>query len=169
ARIENHYFSHGGFFDPEQLVDRAETLNGIPGIIVQGRYDMVTPVRTAWELSQRWEDSVLQIVEAAGHAADEPAIASALVEATDSVRVRGESRGIGGPRSLCQGGHPVESVAWISSSPEPRMPQCPLSRPSPKPSTASVRSSPDPMPPSAAGASSPPHRSRPAPWNWAST
>ena len=100
ARIENHYFSHGGFFDPEQLVDRAETLNGIPGIIVQGRYDMVTPVRTAWELSQRWEDSVLQIVEAAGHAADEPAIASALVEATDSFRVLVENRGIDDPRSL---------------------------------------------------------------------
>src|SRR5699024_215785 len=136
---------------------------------VQGRYDMVTPVRTAWELSQRWEDSVLQIVEAAGHAADEPAIASALVDATDSFRVLVDNRGIDDPRSLSPGGQPVESIAWISSSPEPRMPQCPLSRPSPNPSTASVRSSPDPLLPSAAGAPSPPHRSRPAPWNWAST
>src|SRR5699024_5092721 len=100
ARIENHYFSHAGFFDPEQLVNRAETLNGIPGTIAQGRYDMVTPVRTAWALSQRWEDSVLQIVEAAGHAADEAAIASALVEATDSFRVLVDNRGIDDPRSL---------------------------------------------------------------------
>lgn len=86
ARIENHYFMHGGFFDEGQLIRDMHRLDGIPGAIVQGRYDMVTPCRTAWEVSRRWAGSELHVVDRAGHAADEPGIISALIEATDRFR-----------------------------------------------------------------------------------
>lgn len=86
ARIENHYFTNGGFFEEGQLIRDMDRLEGIPGVIVQGRYDMVTPCRTAWEVSRRWAGSQVHIVDAAGHAADEPGIMSALIEATDRFR-----------------------------------------------------------------------------------
>lgn len=86
ARIENHFFTNGGFLEEGQLIRDVDRLEGIPGVIVQGRYDMVTPCRTAWEVSRRWAASQLHIVEEAGHAADEPGIISALIEATDRFR-----------------------------------------------------------------------------------
>ncbi|MFT0847571.1 prolyl aminopeptidase [Actinomycetaceae bacterium L2_0104] len=86
ARIENHYFMNGGFVEEGQLLRDADRLAGIPGVIVQGRYDMATPARTAWELSRRWPDAELRIVADAGHAVSEPGISSALVEATDGFR-----------------------------------------------------------------------------------
>ncbi|MBT8471688.1 MAG: prolyl aminopeptidase, partial [Marinicaulis sp.] len=55
----------------------------IPGVIVQGRYDVVTPMKTAWELSRAWPEADLQIIGDAGHAASEPGIIDALVRATD--------------------------------------------------------------------------------------
>jgi proline iminopeptidase len=87
ARIESHYFVHGGFFDVEdQLLRDAHRLHGIPGVIVHGRYDVVCPVANAWELHKAWPGSVLKISPSAGHSAFEPENTAALVEATDSFR-----------------------------------------------------------------------------------
>jgi proline iminopeptidase len=83
ARIENHYMRHSGFLAEGQLVRDAALLAGIPGVIVQGRYDACTPVRTAWDLHRAWPGSELVVVDDAGHAFDEPGIQHALVIATD--------------------------------------------------------------------------------------
>lgn len=84
ARIECHYFINGGFFDsPSQLLDNVETIRHIPTVIVQGRYDVVCPMVSAWELHRAWPESELIIVEDAGHSATEVGITSALVEACD--------------------------------------------------------------------------------------
>ncbi|QIK39265.1 prolyl aminopeptidase [Caldichromatium japonicum] len=83
ARIECHYFVHQAFLAPNQLLRDAGRLSGIPGIIVQGRYDLICPLRSAWELHQTWLDSELQIIPDAGHSALEPGICRALVAATD--------------------------------------------------------------------------------------
>ncbi len=84
ARIEAHYFVHHAFLEPNQLLDQAHRLAGIPGIIVQGRYDMICPMISAWELHRAWPDSGLEIVADAGHSAGEPGIIDALVRATDA-------------------------------------------------------------------------------------
>lgn len=90
ARIENHYFVHGGFFDADDwIIANAGRLAGIPGTIVQGRYDIVTPMKTAWELHRNWPGSILHVVPDAGHAASEPGIVSALIEATDRYAGKG--------------------------------------------------------------------------------
>jgi len=86
ARIENHYFHHRGFLDEGQLLRDAHLLNGIPGVIVQGRYDVVCPAASAWALHRAWPESTLHIVDDAGHAANEPGITHHLVEATDRFR-----------------------------------------------------------------------------------
>ncbi len=92
ARIENHYFRHGGWLEEGQLIARADRLRDIPGVIVQGRYDMATPAFTAWELHRAWPSADFTIVPAAGHSSTEPATLAALVAATD--RFAGESSGI---------------------------------------------------------------------------
>lgn len=83
ARIENHYFVNGGWLRGRQLLDDAGTLEGVPGVIVQGRYDMCTPATTAWELHRAWPGSELVMVPDAGHAFNEPGILDALIAATD--------------------------------------------------------------------------------------
>ncbi len=84
ARIECHYFMNGGFFETDgQLLANAARLRGIPGTIVQGRYDVVTPVRTAFDLHRAWPEAELVIVDQAGHSASEPGIAAALRRATE--------------------------------------------------------------------------------------
>ncbi|SIP92590.1 prolyl aminopeptidase Serine peptidase. MEROPS family S33 [Rhizobium sp. RU35A] len=83
ARIENHYFMHAGWLEEGQLLRDAHKLQGIPGVIVHGRYDMPCPLKYAWELSKRWTDGELTIVEAAGHALTEPGILDQLIRATD--------------------------------------------------------------------------------------
>ena len=85
ARIESHYFVNGGFFARDgQLISDARKLAGIPGVIIQGRYDIVTPAKTAFDLHRNWRGSHLEIVGDAGHAADEPGIAAAFRRAADS-------------------------------------------------------------------------------------
>ena len=87
ARIECHYFVHGGWFERDnQLLREARRLAGIPGVIVQGRYDVVCPAETAWLLNRAWPESRLVMVEDAGHNSREAGIAAALVEATDAFR-----------------------------------------------------------------------------------
>ena len=84
ARIECHYFVHGGWFEQDgQLLAQAGRLAGIPGHIVQGRYDVVCPARSAFELYRAWPGSSLEVVPNAGHSANEPGITAALVRATD--------------------------------------------------------------------------------------
>jgi proline iminopeptidase len=85
ARIECHYFVNHSFLEPDQLLRDAGRIGHIPGIIVQGRYDLICPLRSAWELHQAWPAADLQIVPDAGHSAFEPGIRRALVEATDSL------------------------------------------------------------------------------------
>ncbi len=83
ARIENHYFVNDSFLEPNQLLGNADKLSDIPGIIIQGRYDLICPMESAWELHQAWPMSKLQIIDDAGHSAFEPGICRALVQATD--------------------------------------------------------------------------------------
>ncbi|HST45837.1 MAG TPA: prolyl aminopeptidase [Luteimonas sp.] len=84
ARIENHYFVNDGFFEVEdQLLRDAYRIVDIPGVIVQGRYDVVCPVQSAWELHQVWPKAELVITPASGHSAFEAENIDALVRATD--------------------------------------------------------------------------------------
>lgn len=84
ARIECHYFTHGGFFDhPDQILDNVDIVRQIPTVIVQGRYDVVCPMMTAWELHRRWPEADFQVVTDAGHSASEPGITDRLIRATD--------------------------------------------------------------------------------------
>ena len=84
ARVECHYFVNKGFLDHEsQLLDDVDKIRHIPGVIVQGRYDVVCPAETAWALHKRWPEADLKIVPDAGHSATEPGIISELVAATD--------------------------------------------------------------------------------------
>lgn len=84
ARIECHYFVNQGFFDPEdQLLRHIDRIRHIPGVIIQGRYDVVCPAATAWELHQAWPEADFVLVPDAGHSATEPGIINALVEASD--------------------------------------------------------------------------------------
>lgn len=82
ARIEAHYFANGGFFDhDDQLLRNVNRIRKIPGVIIHGRHDVVTPMKNAIDLAAAWPEAELRIVEDAGHAASEPGIAAALVEA----------------------------------------------------------------------------------------
>lgn len=87
ARIECHYFVNAGFFEVDgQLLRDAHRLRGIPATIVQGRYDVVCPLRSAWDLHCAWPEADLRIVADAGHSAFEPGITHELVQATDRYR-----------------------------------------------------------------------------------
>ncbi len=89
ARIECHYFVNGGFFETDdQLIENAGKIRHIPGVIVQGRYDVVTPMKTAWDLHKAWPEAELVLVGDAGHAASEPGIIDALVRATNAYASR---------------------------------------------------------------------------------
>lgn len=84
ARIECHYFVNKGFFQADNwLLENVGRIRGIPGVIVQGRYDVVCPLRSAWDLHRAWPEATLHVVPDAGHAASEPGILRALVDATD--------------------------------------------------------------------------------------
>ncbi|KRE87709.1 proline iminopeptidase [Rhodanobacter sp. Soil772] len=84
ARIECHYFVNGGFFEhDDQLLRNVGRIRNIPAVIVQGRYDVVCPLRSAWDLHRAWPEADLHIVQDAGHSAFEPGIVHELVEATD--------------------------------------------------------------------------------------
>lgn len=84
ARIENHYFVNGGFFEEEgQLLRDAHRIKDIPGVIVHGRYDVVCPIQSAFDLHRVWPTSELLISATAGHSAFEDENISALVAATD--------------------------------------------------------------------------------------
>jgi len=90
ARIECHYFVHGSFLrHPDQLLVDVDRIRHLPAVIVQGRYDVVCPMVSAWELHRRWPEAEFHVVPDAGHAATEPGIADRLLEATDRFRALG--------------------------------------------------------------------------------
>jgi proline iminopeptidase len=89
ARIEAHYFVNDGWFtNGRELLAPAniEKLRKIPGVIVQGRYDVVCPMKSAWDLHRAWPEADLRVVPDAGHAASEPGIVHELISATDRFR-----------------------------------------------------------------------------------
>jgi proline iminopeptidase len=91
ARIECHYFVNDGFFDPARdplSATRVDRIRHIPAVIVQGRYDVVCPMETAWALHRAWPEADLRIVPDAGHSAMEPGNIHELVSATDRFRER---------------------------------------------------------------------------------
>jgi len=83
ARIEAHYFVHGIFLPEEALLHNLDSIRQIPAAIIQGRYDMICPPRTADRLASAWPEAEYVIVPDAGHAAMEPGIRSALIAATE--------------------------------------------------------------------------------------
>ena len=83
ARIEAHYFVNKGFLKrDDQLLRDVKKIRKIPGVIVQGRYDVVCPARSAWDLHRAWPEAKLVVVNDAGHSMTEPGIRSALIEET---------------------------------------------------------------------------------------
>lgn len=84
ARIECHYFVNRGFFDhDEQLLQGVDRLRHLPAVIVQGRYDVVCPMVSAWELHQAWPEAEFTVIPDAGHSMTEPGIQTALLNASD--------------------------------------------------------------------------------------
>jgi proline iminopeptidase len=84
ARIECHYFVNKGFMQrPDQLLRGVARIRRIPCVIVQGRYDVVCPMQTAWELHRAWPEADFRVVPDAGHSALEPGILGELLAATD--------------------------------------------------------------------------------------
>jgi len=83
ARIECHYFVHNAFLEENQLLRDIEKIRHIPGVIVQGRYDIVCPLTSAWDLHRAWPEAAFHVIPDAGHSITEPGIVDRLVEATD--------------------------------------------------------------------------------------
>jgi proline iminopeptidase len=86
ARIECHYFVNRAFFNTDNwLIEHAKHLSKIPGFIIQGRYDIICPFESAWELHKAWPEASFEVIKDAGHAASEPGTTDALIRATDSL------------------------------------------------------------------------------------
>jgi proline iminopeptidase len=85
ARIENHFFTHAGWLSEGQLLEASgiERMRHIPGVIIQGAYDLCCPATTAWDLHRAWPEAEFHLVQA-GHSALEPQITDGLVRATDA-------------------------------------------------------------------------------------
>jgi proline iminopeptidase len=89
ARIESHYFVNKGFLSSEdQLLTGVPKIRHIPAVIVQGRYDVVCPAVSAWDLHKAWPEADLRFAPDAGHSAYEPGILDELVAATDRFALR---------------------------------------------------------------------------------
>lgn len=86
AKLALHYFGNAGWLDDDQLIRDAGKLAGIPGRIVQGRYDVVCPPVSAWDLRQAWPDAELNLLPKAGHAITDFGMLDALLDATDEFR-----------------------------------------------------------------------------------
>ncbi|MGD1937204.1 MAG: prolyl aminopeptidase [Cyanophyceae cyanobacterium] len=81
ARIECHYFINGGFMESDSwLLDNVSRIQSIPGAIVQGRYDVVCPMMTAWELHRAWPEAEFCLIDDAGHSMSEPGITAKLMD-----------------------------------------------------------------------------------------
>lgn len=88
ARIESHFFTHRGFFEEDDwILKNIDRIRGIPGWIIQGRFDVVTPLDSAWRLHRAWPEARFEIVWDAGHASTEPGVIDGLVRATEAALV----------------------------------------------------------------------------------
>ncbi len=86
ARLENHYFTNGGFLEFDgQILAHMDRIAHIPGVIVQGRYDMICPPKSAYDLADRWPAVELKMIRNAGHALSEPGISAELVRVMDQI------------------------------------------------------------------------------------
>ncbi len=86
SRLENHYFTNRGFLEQDGwILKNVHRIADIPGVIVQGRYDMICPPRRAWELSRAWPAGELRMIRNAGHALSEPGISAELVRVMDDL------------------------------------------------------------------------------------
>jgi proline iminopeptidase len=79
--MEAHYFQNDCFMRPGQLLEEAEKLSGIPGIVVQGRYDLLCPPETSQALAAAWRDAEIRVVEGAGHTLYDPGVRDAVMKA----------------------------------------------------------------------------------------
>jgi proline iminopeptidase len=84
ALMEAHYFRHALFLEPDQLLRDVDKIRHIPATIVHGRYDIICPIKSAWDLSRAWPQAAWRVV-LAGHSASDPAIVDQLVQATDAL------------------------------------------------------------------------------------
>ena len=89
GRLEAHYFRSQAFLADDQLLRNVHRIAHLPAIIIQGRYDVICPPASAWALHSAWPSAAFKMVEDAGHAAFEPGIASALVQATEQFKLQG--------------------------------------------------------------------------------
>ncbi|MDU9004275.1 prolyl aminopeptidase [Sedimentitalea todarodis] len=86
ARLENHYFINHGFLESDgQILAQVDRIAHIPGVIVQGRYDMICPPTSAWNLAEAWPAAELKLIRNAGHALSEPGISAELVRVMDRI------------------------------------------------------------------------------------
>ena len=86
ARLENHYFTNKGFLESDgHILKNMDTIADIPGFIVQGRYDMICPPKSAWDLAKAWPNADLRLIRNAGHAMSEPGISAELVKIMDQI------------------------------------------------------------------------------------
>jgi proline iminopeptidase len=87
ARLENHYFQNAGFLESDGwILQQKHRISHIPATVIQGRYDMICPPASAWQLAEGWEKCELRIIPLAGHALSEPGISEALVGVMDGLR-----------------------------------------------------------------------------------
>ena len=86
ARLVTHYWRQAAFLEENQLLRDAPTLDGIPGVLIHGRYDVSSPLETAWRLSERWSTSRLQVLDDAGHGGT--GVAAAVIEALDQLAAK---------------------------------------------------------------------------------
>lgn len=86
ARIEAHYFNHRSFLPEKGLLGHMDKIRHIPAVIVHGRYDIVCPITTAYELSKAWPEAEFRVIDDAGHSASEPGVCTALVEAMEKFK-----------------------------------------------------------------------------------
>lgn len=87
ARVQLHYLANDCFLRETPLLERVDRLHNIPAIIIQGRYDMVCPLITAYELHQAWPEASFQVVPDAGHASFETSITAALLAAAEHFKL----------------------------------------------------------------------------------
>ncbi|WP_438954856.1 prolyl aminopeptidase [Cognatiyoonia sp.] len=88
ARLENHYFKHGGFLDEDQqILNRVDRIAHIPGYLVQGRFDMICPPVSAYELAKLWPNAKLRMVGRAGHALSERSVTTELLRAMHDLSI----------------------------------------------------------------------------------
>jgi proline iminopeptidase len=89
--MEAHYFQNDSFMGPDQLLRDAGRLSGIPGIIVQGRYDLLCPPSTSAALAEIWREAEIRVVEAAGHNLYDPGVRDAVMKSIADVAARTRS------------------------------------------------------------------------------